>query len=464
MPNDLDLFSAAIAEDDDNMNNNTKKIDKNYTPLAVRMRPRNFNEYVGQEQILGAGKFLRRMIEEDKIPSMILYGPPGTGKTTLAKMIAGMTKSNFERLNAVSSGISDVRKIIDKANDNRKFYYKRTIVFLDEIHRFNKAQQDVLLPYVEDGRIILIGATTENPFFEVNHALLSRVRVIKLELLTDNQIIEILKMAITDKERGLGDMNLKFTPKSFDLIAQFASGDARGALNILEQAADVAIDAKNKNIIDEKIIESIISERIQTYDKKGDNHYDIVSAFIKSMRGSDPDAAIHYLARMLSAGEDINFIARRIAICAAEDVGNADPQALVVAMAAVQAVQFVGMPEARIPLAQAVTYVATAPKSNASYIAIDKALADVRSKDCGQVPVHLRDCHYKGASQLGHGKGYKYAHDYPYHIVKQDYLPEKIRDVKYYNPTSNGYEKNISNYLKFCIEQKNNKINEHFDK
>lgn len=430
---DLDLFSAI----EQNNNDDRKILDNDYRPLAEKMRPRNFDEYIGQEKVLGPKTFLRRMVQEDKIPSMILYGPPGTGKTTLAKMIASMTKSDFARLNAVASGISDVRKIIDKAEENRKYYHKRTIIFLDEIHRFNKAQQDVLLPYVEDGRIILIGATTENPYFEVNHALLSRVRVVKLELLDETNLVEILKLALKDKERGLGRENFKCNQDILSLIAQYASGDARVALNLLEQASDVA--REQEYIINEEIIENIISERIQKYDKNGDNHYDIVSAFIKSMRGSDPDAAIHYLARMLVAGEDINFIARRIAICAAEDVGNADPQALVVAMATVEAVQFLGMPEARIPLAQAVTYIATAPKSNASYLAIDRAIDQVKHQDCGQVPIHLRDCHYKGAKKLGHGIDYKYAHDYPYHIVKQQYLPDKIKNSKYYLPTTNGY-------------------------
>ena len=452
----FDLFSMANFDEATSQKNTAENMSANddYRPLAVKMRPRNFNEYIGQEKILGKGRFLRRMIEEDKIPSMILYGAPGTGKTTLAKMIAQMTKSNFERLNAVSSGIGEVRKLIEKADENRKFYHKRTIIFLDEIHRFNKAQQDILLPYVEDGRIILIGATTENPFFEVNHALLSRVRVIKLELLTDEHIIKILQLALKDEERGLGKMKLSCTDKAFQQIAQFAGGDARGALNILEQASDVALDEAYNRIIDERVIESIISERIQKYDKNGDNHYDIVSAFIKSMRGSDPDAALHYLARMLVAGEDINFIARRIAICASEDVGNADPQALVLAMATMQAVQFLGMPEARIPLAQAVVYIACAPKSNANYLAIDKAIDDVKTKDCGQVPIHLRDCHYKGASKLGHGINYKYVHDYPYHIVSQEYLPEKMRKVKYYQPTANGYEKKIEEYLKFVSTRK----------
>lgn len=388
------------------------------------------------------------MVQEDKIPSMILYGPPGTGKTTLAKMIAGMTKSDFSRLNAVSAGISDVRKIIEKADENRRYYHKRTIIFLDEIHRFNKAQQDVLLPYVEDGRIILIGATTENPYFEVNHALLSRVRIIKLELLNEENLIEILKLALNDKIRGLGAYEFKYDENILSIIAKYANGDARVALNILEQAGDVAIE-QNYNI-DKETIENIISEKIQVYDKNGDNHYDIVSAFIKSMRGSDPDGALHYLARMLVAGEDINFIARRIAICAAEDVGNADPQALILAMATVEAVQFLGMPEARIPLAQAVTYIACAPKSNASYLAIDKAIQQVKNQDCGQVPIHLRDCHYKDAKKLGHGVNYKYAHDYPYHIVKQQYLPDKIKKSKYYIPTQNGYEEKIDKYMQFC--------------
>lgn len=445
---DLDLFSAI----EQNNNDDRKILDNDYRPLAEKMRPRNFDEYIGQEKVLGPKTFLRRMVQEDKIPSMILYGPPGTGKTTLAKMIASMTKSDFARLNAVASGISDVRKIIDKAEENRKYYHKRTIIFLDEIHRFNKAQQDVLLPYVEDGRIILIGATTENPYFEVNHALLSRVRVVKLELLDETNLVEILKLALKDKERGLGRENFKCNQDILSLIAQYASGDARVALNLLEQASDVA--REQEYIINEEIIENIISERIQKYDKNGDNHYDIVSAFIKSMRGSDPDAAIHYLARMLVAGEDINFIARRIAICAAEDVGNADPQALVVAMATVEAVQFLGMPEARIPLAQAVTYIATAPKSNASYLAIDRAIDQVKHQDCGQVPIHLRDCHYKGAKKLGHGIDYKYAHDYPYHIVKQQYLPDKIKNSKYYLPTTNGYEQKISEYLALCMKIK----------
>ena len=432
----MDLF--AVAEQNDS---------KKYEPLAQRMRPRNFDEFIGQEEAVGTGKYLRKMIEKDQLPSMILYGPPGTGKTTLAQMVASLTNSNFKKLNAVSAGIGDIRKIVDEAAEARRFYQKRTIVFIDEIHRFNKSQQDVLLPYVEDGRLILIGATTENPFFEVNHALLSRVRIVRLNSLSDKDLMRMLKQAMEDKERGLGSRNLTITQESVEAIAQLSGGDGRMALNLLEQAAAMIDDGSEINI---ELLHTILGERIQTYDKKGDNHYDTVSAFIKSMRGSDPDAAIHYLARMLAAGEDLNFIARRVAICAAEDVGNADPFALVVAMAAVQAVQFVGMPEARIPLAEAVTYVASAPKSNAAYMAIDAALADVRHRNCGPVPEHLRDAHYKGAAKLGHGINYKYAHDFPYHFVKQQYLPNNLKGTTYYHPTANGREVRIGEYLKAC--------------
>jgi len=432
----MDLFATAEKNDS-----------KKYEPLAQRMRPRNFDEFIGQEEAVGKGKYLRKMIERDQLPSMILYGPPGTGKTTLAQMVASLTNSNFKKLNAVSAGIGDIRKIVDEAAEARRFYQKRTIVFIDEIHRFNKSQQDVLLPYVEDGRLILIGATTENPFFEVNHALLSRVRIVRLKSLSDKDLMRMLKQAMEDKERGLGSRNLNITDESVEAIAQLSGGDGRMALNLLEQAAAMIEDGGEINI---ELLHTILGERIQTYDKKGDNHYDTVSAFIKSMRGSDPDAAIHYLARMLAAGEDLNFIARRVAICAAEDVGNADPFALVVAMAAVQAVQFVGMPEARIPLAEAVTYVASAPKSNAAYMAIDAALADVRHRNCGPVPEHLRDAHYKGAAKLGHGINYKYAHDFPYHFVKQQYLPNNLKGTTYYHPTANGREVRIGEYLKAC--------------
>lgn len=424
-----------------------EKTGDNYAPLAQRMRPRNFDEFIGQEEAVGKGKYLRKMIERDQLPSMILYGPPGTGKTTLAQMIAGLTNSHFKKLNAVSSGIGDIRKIVDEAAEQRRFYGKRTIIFIDEIHRFNKSQQDVLLPYVEDGRLILIGATTENPYFEVNHALLSRVRIVRLYLLSDGEIIAIMKQALEDKERGLGKQNIKCDDEVLEAIAQISAGDGRMALNMLEHGAAMTED---NGTITMELLRTLVGEKLQSYDKNGDNHYDTVSAFIKSMRGSDPDAALHYLARMLAAGENVNFIARRIAICAAEDVGNADPFALVLAMSAVQAVQFLGMPEARIPLAEAVTYIASAPKSNAAYLAIDEALAEVRSKNCGTVPMHLKDAHYKGASKLGHGLDYKYAHDYPYHFVHQQYFPDKMEERVYYHPTENGREARMKEYLKAC--------------
>ncbi len=433
---DMDLFSAASA-----------KAEPGYEPLAQRMRPRDFAEFIGQQEVVGKGKYLRQMIERDQIPSMILYGPPGTGKTTLAQMIAAMTDSLFKKLNAVSAGIGDIRKIVEEAAEQRRFYQKRTIVFIDEIHRFNKGQQDVLLPYVEDGRLVLIGATTENPFFEVNHALLSRVRIVRLQLLDEGQLISLVQRALQDTERGLGSNRLICGKEALAAIAQLAAGDGRMALNFLEQAAAM-VPAGGEITVE--LLRSIVGERIQSYDKKGDNHYDTVSAFIKSMRGSDPDAAIHYLARMIASGEDPNFIARRVAICAAEDVGNADPQALVVAMAAVQAVQFVGMPEGRIPLAQAVTYVAAAPKSNAAYLAIDRALADVRGKNCGAVPLHLRDAHYKGASRLGHGAEYIYPHDFPGHFTPQQYMPGELSGTVYYEPGENGVEKHLQAYLKEC--------------
>ncbi len=439
---DMDLFSGA-----------EQSSAHRYEPLAVRMRPRNFDEFIGQESAVGKGRYLRKMIEQDQIPSLIFFGPPGTGKTTLAQMVAAVTDSDFKKLNAVSAGIADIRKIVEVAAEQRKYYQKRTIIFIDEIHRFNKSQQDVLLPYVEDGRLVLIGATTENPYFEVNHALLSRVRIVKLDVLNEAQLVRILQQALTDPVRGLGGLELMCPQALLGAIAQVAGGDARMALNILEQVAAMVPGSGGE--ITEKMLAEVVGERLQRYDKKGDNHYDTVSAFIKSMRGSDPDAAIHYLARMLAAGEDVNFIARRIAICAAEDVGNADPQALVVAMAAVQAVQFLGLPEARIPLAQAVSYIAAAPKSNAAYLAIDEALADVRGKDCGEVPEHLRDAHYKGAAKLGHGLNYLYPHDFPGHFTVQQYLPAELKGTRYYRPSDNGQEKNMRQYLKHCWENGN---------
>jgi len=408
-------------------------------PLAERMRPQNLTEFVGQKDVIKG--YLRKMIEAGTVPSLIFYGLPGTGKTTLAKIIAHTTKSNFKKLNAALSGIADIRNIVKEAEEQRRFFQRQTILFIDEIHRFNKGQQDVLLPYVEDGRLILIGATTENPFFEVNPALLSRVRIVKLNRLTDDDVKKIIKTALIDKERGLGEKSINIDDDTIDIIADFANGDARIALNILEQAA-----SSTQNITVDTLTE-MLGERIQRYDKKSDNHYDTISAFIKSMRGSDPDAAIFYLAKMIVGGEDINFIARRIVICAAEDVGNADPMALVLANAAAQVAQFVGLPEARIPLAQAVTYIASAPKSNAAYLAIDAAISDVQNKDCGEVPIHIRDAHYKGAKYFHHGENYKYPHDFENHFVHQQYLPDKMLNTKYYNPTELGNEKRLKENL-----------------
>lgn len=403
--------------------------DSNYKPLAERMRPKTLADFAGQEKILRGT--LGKMIAEGQTPSLIFYGAPGTGKTTLAKIIANTTASNFVKVNAALSGIGDLRGIIKEAEDKRKFYRRRTILFIDEIHRFNKGQQDFLLPYVEDGRITLIGATTENPFFEVNAALLSRVKIVRLEKLSTDDIRKILARAV-DTEKFIVE------ERALDIIAEFADGDARMALNLLEQAAF----AGNVTV---ETLRDLLGEKIRRYDKRGDNHFDTASAFIKSMRGSDADAAIYYLAKMLDGGEDLNFIARRIVICAAEDVGNADPQALILANAAAQAAQFVGLPEARIILAQAVTYIAGAPKSNAAYLAIDKALADVKTSS-GEVPKHLRDTHYKGAKTFGNGASYKYPHDYENHFVKQQYLPDKI-SARYYEPTAQGYEATIKRRL-----------------
>ena len=427
----FDLFSAAAAEEE-------SRSKAKYEPLAQRMRPRNFDEFIGQEEAMGKGRYLRRMIEQDMLPSMILFGPPGTGKTTIAMMIAGITNSHFKRLNAVSSGIGDIRKIVDEAAEQRKFYQKRTIVFIDEIHRFNKGQQDVLLPYVEDGRLILIGATTENPFFEVNHALLSRVRIVRLSALSDDDIRKLLTQALTDCQRGLGSQQLSCDGEAMTALIRLSGGDGRMALNLLEQAASMTEEGA---VIDMALLESLFGERIQCYDKNGDNHYDTVSAFIKSMRGSDADAALHYLARMIEGGEDLRFIARRIVICAAEDVGLADPQALVVANAAAQAADFVGWPEAQIPLAEAVCYIANAPKSNSAYMGIARARQDVRSRSCGSVPKHLRDAHYPGAKALGHGLTYKYPHDFPSGWVQQQYLPEELVGTQYYVPTGHGEDR-----------------------
>lgn len=413
-----------------------------YEPLPVRMRPTKLDHLYGQEKAVGKGTFLRAMVEKDTIPSMLFYGPCGTGKTTLAGIIAKMSNSHFVNLNATNAGIGELRTIIEDARKRVRSLQQRTILFLDEIHRFNKSQQDVLLPCVEDGTIILIGATTENPFFEVNRPLLSRLRLITLEALTPKAIGQILRRAITDEEVGLGKRRLQVTDEVLEDVGIFVNGDGRMALNILEQAAAMVPDEDTISI---EVLEKVVGRRIYTYDKKGDSHYDTISAFIKSMRGSDVQATVHYLARMIEAGEDPNFIARRIVICAAEDVGLADPQALILANAAAQAAHMVGFPEARIILSEAACYVALAPKSNSAYMAIDAAISDVRHKDCGQVPDHLKDSHYSGASKLGHGKAYKYAHNYPNGYVKQQYLPTPLVDATYYNGIKRGREEQLLN-------------------
>ena len=411
-----------------------------YEPLPVRMRPTKLDHLYGQEKAVGKGTFLRAMVEKDTIPSMLFYGPCGTGKTTLAGIIAKVSNSHFVNLNATNAGIGELRTIIEDARKRVRSLQQRTILFLDEIHRFNKSQQDVLLPCVEDGTIILIGATTENPFFEVNRPLLSRLRLITLEALTPKAIGQILRRTITDEEVGLGKRHLQVTDEVLEDVGIFVNGDGRMAINILEQAAAMVPDEGTITI---EVLEKVVGRRIYTYDKKGDSHYDTISAFIKSMRGSDVQATVHYLARMIEAGEDPNFIARRIVICAAEDVGLADPQALILANAAAQAAHMVGFPEARIILSEAACYVALAPKSNSAYVAIDAAISDVRHKDCGQVPDHLKDSHYSGASKLGHGKAYKYAHNYPNGYVKQQYLPTPLVDATYYKGIKRGTEEQL---------------------
>ena len=399
-------------------------------PLAYRMSPRTLDEYVGQKHILGPGKLLRRAIEADRITSLILYGPPGIGKTALAKIIARKTKSDFEWLNAATIGLDELRKVIQHAQ-RKKSEGIRTIVFLDEIHRFNKLQQDALLPDVEEGNITLIAATVENPFFYVNSTLLSRSQVFQLKPLSKEELLVVIKRAIEDKERGLGNLQIRADEDALQHIAEMSDGDARKALSALEIAALTTTANDNGQIrITLDIAEESIQKKHIVYDKKGDQHYDTISAFIKSMRGSDPDAAIYYLAKMIYAGEDPRFIARRIVICASEDVGNADPMALIIATSALRAVEFIGMPEGKIPLAQATIYVAKAPKSNACYKAIEAALNDVTTEETMEVPDHLKDSHYPGAKKLGHGKGYKYPHDFD-GKVEQEYLPKK---KKYYKP------------------------------
>jgi len=427
-----------------------KKNMKKESPLASRIRPKTLEQFIGQEHIVGKNTLLYRAIKADKLTSIILYGPPGTGKTTLAKIIANSTKSEFVQLNATTSGIKDIKDTVETAKSLMGMTEKRTILFIDEIHRFNKSQQDALLPHVEDGTLIFIGATTENPYFEVNKALLSRSIVFELKHLSFENIKDIIKNSITDKENGFGSLKVKITEEAINFLADMANGDARAALNAVELAV-LTTERNDDGIlyIDISTAEQCIQKRALNYEKNGDNHYDTISAFIKSMRGSDPDAAIYYLAKMLYAGEDIKFIARRIVICASEDVGNADPRALQIAVSAFEAVNMIGMPESRIILAQAAAYVASAPKSNSAILAIDKAFNDVRDIQTSGVPNHLKDSHYKGASNLGHGIGYKYAHDYKNHYVKQQYLPDEVKNQKYYIPSENGYEKKIRQWLNF---------------
>lgn len=420
------------------------------SPLASRMRPMTLDEVVGQKHIIGKDKLLYRAIKADKLGSVIFYGPPGTGKTTLAKVIANTTSARFEQINATVAGKKDMEEIVKNAKDSIGMYGQKTILFVDEIHRFNKSQQDYLLPFVEDGTITLIGATTENPYFEVNNALLSRSRIFELKPLEKQDIRELVMRAVYDTEKGMGTYSADITDEAADFLADVANGDARAALNAVELGiltTDKSDDGKIHITID--VAAECIQKRVVRYDHDGDNHYDTISAFIKSMRGSDPDAAVYYLARMLYAGEDVKFIARRIMICASEDVGNADPNALVVAVSAAQAVERIGMPESQIILSQAAAYVATAPKSNAAYMGIAKAMKTVADTRTMPVPAHLQDRHYKGAEKLGHGLGYKYAHDYPNHYVTQQYLPDGMEGMRFYEPSENGYEKKIREHMEF---------------
>ncbi len=431
----MDLF--------DYMRTNTMKQE---SPLASRMRPETLDQVVGQKHIVGPGTLLYRAIKADQLGSIIFYGPPGTGKTTLAKVIAHTTKAEFCQINATVAGKKDMEEVVQKAKDTLGMYGRRTILFVDEIHRFNKSQQDYLLPFVEDGTLILIGATTENPYFEVNGALLSRSRIFELKALEKEDIMELLHRAVTDVEKGMGSYRAVLDDDAADFLADVANGDARAALNALELGVLTTPRSEDGKIhIDLEVAQECIQKRAVRYDKDGDNHYDTISAFIKSMRGSDPDAAVYYLSRMLYAGEDIKFIARRIMIHAAEDVGMADPQALNVAVSAAQAVERIGMPEARIILAEAAIYVASAPKSNSVVMAIDEAMEAVKTEKTRPVPVHLQDKHYKGAEKLGHGAGYLYPHDFPGHYVKQQYLPDGMEGRTFYHPSDEGFEKEVKN-------------------
>lgn len=439
----MDLF--------DYMRDNTMKKE---APLASRLRPVTLDEVVGQRHIIGKDKLLYRAIKADKLSSIIFYGPPGTGKTTLAKVIANTTSSLFTQINATSAGKKDMEAVVEEAKVNLGSYGKRTILFIDEIHRFNKGQQDYLLPFVEDGTVILIGATTENPYFEVNSALISRSIIFELKPLDKEDIKTLLHRAVYDRDRGMGAYDAVIDEEALEFLADIANGDARAALNAIEIGILTTERSEDGKIhITLSVASECIQKRVLKYDKDGDNHYDTISAFIKSMRGSDPDAAVYYLARMLYAGEEVAFIARRIMICAAEDVSNADPNALVVATSAALAVERLGMPEARIVLAQAATYVACAPKSNSAICAIDDAMQVVENEKTATIPSYLMDAHYKGAAKLGHGLGYQYAHSFKNHYVKQQYLPDEIKDRVFYVPSDNGYEKQIQEYFKKIKEE-----------
>lgn len=416
-------------------------------PLARRMRPEKLDQFVGQEKILGEGKPLRTLILRDKLASLIFYGPPGTGKTSLARIIATTSKADFVQLNALTCGVRDVREVIKTARDNWSLHSRRTILFIDEIHRFNKAQQDVLLSAVEEGTIVFIGATTENPFFYLTGPLLSRTRLFVFEALTGTDLVELLTRALEDRQRGLGGLKVKIAPEALAYLADKSEGDARAALNALETSVQAADQEAERICISLEDVSEAMQKRLLTYDRQGDTHYDMASALIKSIRGSDPDAALYWMARMIAGGEEPLFIARRLIISAAEDIGNADPQALPLVVAAAQAVQMIGMPEGKIPLAQAAVYLAGAPKSNAAYLAINRALELVEKEKNHPVPGHLKDSSCRGAGRLGHGQGYRYPHDYPGHHVEQDYLPAELKGRKLYEPTQQGREKDIAYYL-----------------
>ena len=425
-------------------------------PLAARMRPRSFDEFVGQDHIVGPGRVLRRAIEADKVPSLILWGPPGSGKTTLANLIAGVTRSHFDPISAVTSGVAELRRAVDQSQERRAMYSQRTILFIDEIHRFNKAQQDVILPHVENGTFTLIAATTENPSFEVIAPLLSRCRVFTLHQLSDEQVESIVLHSIGDEERGLSNLRVEIEPEAMKLLVNVANGDARVALNGLETAAHATApnDDRGRHI-DLETIEDALQQRAILYDKAGEQHYDTISAFIKSVRGSAPDAALYWLGRMIEAGEDPMFIARRLVILASEDIGLAEPMALPLAVAAQQAVHFIGMPEGRIPLAEATVYLATAPKSNSAYAALNRAMEDVRKSRNDPVPLHLRNAATGLMERMGYGKSYKYAHDYEGHFVLQDYLPPSLKERRYYEPSEEGREKGLADQMQRLWEREN---------